>query len=308
MTTPLPSRAARAVVSWYAALVIASCGWAASAAAGGIQATKDFAEVAAAVDHYVDEFGPRHVLLVVDIDNTLLAMNQDLGSDQWFEWQRYLLDQEPQSDFLVGDTFEDLLATQGLLYNLGRMHPPQRDLPVIIAWMQGLGVHTLVLTSRGDEYRVATEREMRRNDYDFTRTALPFFSSPAPDGTFLPYDAADPKAAGFTSKEIAAFDLTSPRPVSYSNGIYMTAGQQKGAMLLALLHRSPAKIKAIVFADDHMRHCAYVFAAAAGRGIEITAFNYQREEPRVQTFQYGDKEDVHRRWRRLSRTLEEVFD
>ena len=41
---------------------------------------------------------PEHVLLVLDIDNTLLAMNQDLGSDQWFEWQRYLLDHEPRSN------------------------------------------------------------------------------------------------------------------------------------------------------------------------------------------------------------------
>src|SRR5688572_20735843 len=107
-----------------------------------ITATDDFRAVAAAIAEYADEFGPHRVLLVLDIDNTLLAMDHDLGSDQWFEWQRYLLDHEPRSDELVANSFDELLEAQGLLFSVGRMHPPQRDLPKIISRWQGRGIHT----------------------------------------------------------------------------------------------------------------------------------------------------------------------
>jgi hypothetical protein len=296
-------RAALAV--WFSALVF-SLGSATTVRSSEITASDDFFDVAAAVVDYADEFGPEHTLLVLDIDNTLLGMNQELGSDQWFEWQKYLLDHEPRSKHLVANSFEGLLEAQGVLYNLGRMHPPQPDLPRLMRRLQRGGIHTLVLTSRGDEYRVATERELSRNGYEFDRSAIS--ADDLPGGTYLPYDLEDLEADGLTQKDAAAFGLTEPRPVSYENGIYMTAGQPKGAMLLALLHHATPEIKAVVYADDHIRHVAYVFAAMVGRDVEIKAFHYTREEPRVERFQYGDKDDVGRRWRKLSRTLHEVFE
>jgi hypothetical protein len=162
------------------------------------------------------------------------------------------------------------------------------------------------LTSRGDEFRIATERELARNDYHFDDTALSVKGLPR--GTYLPYDLENLEADGLAERDVAAFGLTDPRSVSYENGIYMTAGQPKGAMLLAILHHALPDIRAIVYADDHIRHVAYVFAAAAGRNREITSIHYTHEDARVKRFQYGDKEDVGRRWRRLSRTLEEVFE
>src|SRR5947209_1487277 len=55
--------------------------------ASELEATKDFADAAAAVNSYVDKYGGEHVLLVLDIDNTIMSMDGDLGSDHWFEWQ-----------------------------------------------------------------------------------------------------------------------------------------------------------------------------------------------------------------------------
>ena len=306
MFSTLPSAAGRAAFAMCALALAASGGWVSVVRASEITASDDFRDVASAVARYADEFGPERVLLVLDIDNTLLAMNQDLGSDQWFEWQKHLLDHEPRSQHLVADKFEGLLEAQGLLYNLGRMHPPQPDLPRIINRLQTRGIHTLVLTSRGDEFRIATQRELERNGYDFSATALPVEGLPR--GTYLPYDLENLEGDGLDKKDVAAFGLTEPRPVSYENGIYMTAGQPKGAMLLAILHYADLDIRAIVYADDHIRHVAYVFAAAAGRNREITAIHYTREDARVKRFQYGDKEDVGRRWHRLNRVLEEVFE
>jgi hypothetical protein len=118
----------------------------------------------------------------------------------------------------------------------------------------------------------------------------------------------DLAADGLTERDVSAFDLQEPRPITYEGGVMMTAGQPKGAMMLSMLHHAHQDIRAIVYADDHIRHVAYVFAAVAGRGKEITGFHYTREEPRVKRFQYGDKEEVGRRWRRLNRALEEVFE
>jgi hypothetical protein len=271
-----------------------------------ITETDDFADVARAVRDYAERYGPRRVLLVLDIDNTLLAMRQPLGSDQWFEWQRFLIEHQPDSPHAVAGTFEGLLEVQGLLYNLGRMRPTQPDLPVLIARLQGRGIYTLVLTARGDEFRVATERELSRNGFDFAQSALPVRG--IPQGLYLPYDLEDPEADGLTRREVAAFRLGAPRPVSYSSGIMMTAGQAKGAMLLSLLHRSVVATEAIVYVDDNIRHVGFVFAAIAGRGHEITAFHYTREDVNVKRFQYGDKGEVTRRWRTLKRVMNEVFE
>lgn len=296
----------RAVVAYGVLLALICASAPTTLLAGDSRSTKDFRDAVEVAERYVEQFGPEHVLLVVDVDNTLLAMNHALGSDQWFEWQQHLLETQPHSPLLVAKTFDGLLEAQGLLYNLGRMHPPQRDLPAIIGQIQDLGLFTLVLTSRGDEFRVSTKRELLRNGYDFAETAVAVRDLPG--GLYQPYDPEEPHAHGLTPKEVAACEVDIPRPVSYADGMFMGAGQHKGAMLFSLLHHAVPEIRAIVFVDDHQRNIERVSEMAASRGIEITAFRYAREDAKVRAFQNGHKRDVDRRWRCLERTLNAVFD
>ena len=79
-------------------------------------------------------------------------------------------------------------------------------------------------------------------------------------------------------------------------------------MLLTLLHHADRDIKAMVYVDDNVRHVGNVFSAAVDRNLEVSSFQYQHEDVRVQRFQYGDKGDVTRRWHRLRDTLQAVFD
>jgi Protein of unknown function (DUF2608) len=296
----------RKAILWSAAISIALVGQAAACFAGQLTDTPEFAEVGAAVVQYAHKFKPERILLVLDLDNTLLAMDNPLGSDQWFEWQKYLLDHEPKSKLLVADSFTGLLEAQGLLYNLSHMHPPEEHLPGMIRRLQALGVRTLVLTSRGPEFRAATERELRRNGYDVAQSALPVRGHSG--GNFLPYDPENPVKDGLTKAEIERFHLTKPRPINYENGILMTAGQHKGAMLLTLLHDASNDVDAVVYVDDNILHVANVYAAMLARSKEITAFRYTREEPNVRKFDFGSKKDVDTRWRKLSRVLEEVLN
>ncbi len=231
-------------------------------------------------------------------------MDDDLGSDHWFEWQNFLLTNEPHSPHLVAKTFPGLLEAQGILYDRGHMHPTEPDEPPLIAKLQKLGVATVLLTSRGPEYRVPTERELKRCSYDFARSALPVHG--VPKGDYLPYDPAKPRESGLTAAEVSKYKLGAPRPVLYTHGIFMTAGQHKGIMLLTLLHKSDRDIKAIVYVDDNVRHVGSVFSASVQRNIEITSYQYQYEDVRVQRFAYGDKTAVDEAWHAVKQSLHEV--
>jgi hypothetical protein len=273
--------------------------------------TNDFADSLHYIEQYVQKYGAEHVLFVVDIDNTLLAMDQPLGSDQWFEWQEYLLANEPDSPHLAADDFGGLLAAQGLLFAAGKMHPPEQNQPEIVAKIQSLGVQSLVLTSRGDEFRAATLRELRRNGYDFAVSAPPFnlFAGQAAaiDETcsrFIPYRLDQLEAYGLTSDDAQIFGLAQqPRDISYGDGVLMVAGQHKGAMLLVAMKLTGRDYRAVVYVDDHGRHVHRVYDALVRRGIDITSVHYKREDTNVNRFKYGDKWPVTRRWRAIEKAL-----
>ena len=92
--------------------------------------TADFSRVVDKSKELVEKYSKENVLVVVDIDNTLLAMNQDLGSDQWYNWQNGLLENDPSSPDLVAADFKGLLGVQGTLFSLCLLYtsPSPRDL------------------------------------------------------------------------------------------------------------------------------------------------------------------------------------
>src|SRR5210317_2157057 len=56
--------------------------------------TSDLAEVTADVLQLSEKTDRNNILVVFDIDNTLLAMEQGLGSDSWYEWQKSLSEED----------------------------------------------------------------------------------------------------------------------------------------------------------------------------------------------------------------------
>lgn len=261
--------------------------------------------------------GNEKVLLVFDVDNTLLAMRQDLGSAQWFAWQADLPANASQS---VGD-FAELLRVQSLLYSISSMrvtHPGQAE---IVKRLQDSGFKTLLLTSRGFDLRDATRRELRANKYDFKKSALPISGIKAAsgfDGPYCPYKQSDVELSGVSRKEAERWlavrnsdpvDIKKPRPISYSEGVCMTAGQHKGAMLRMLLHKTnnAGKFKAIVFVDDGRHHTKNVREAFEDQPEELVTFRYSREDSNVDRFnanQSGAKDQVIETWNELKKTLD----
>ena len=202
------------------------------------------------VQQEVAAHSAENVLLVVDIDNTTLAMSQPLGSDQWYNWQYNFIFKDIQSPHRVAADLDELLRIQGILFTLGKMQPPEPEIPDFVKQIQQLGCCSIILTSRGPEFRAATERELKRNGYDFSNSALQI-NEPT-RGSFLPYDKARPNTNGLSKAELDS--LRVPRLVSYANGVMMSAGQHKGYMLRTLLARSQRTFSQCpFFVDDHRK-------------------------------------------------------
>ena len=266
--------------------------------------TEKFLDVFERVEQEVAVHGSENVLLVVDIDNTTLAMEQPLGSDQWYDWQYNFIFKDIQSPDRVATDLNELLRIQGVLFTLGRMRPPEPEIPTFIKKIQQVGCCTIVLTSRGPEFRPATERELKRNGYDFTDSALKI-NEPS-RGSFLPYDKARPNTYGLSKEELGS--LRAPRPVSYSSGIMMSAGQHKGYMLRNLLARSQRTFRSVVFVDDHRKHTTRMTDAFRDSGITTACFHYVREQENVEAFEAADKKLVAEKWAKLNKAITKAFD
>jgi hypothetical protein len=203
--------------------------------------------------------GEEHVLVVFDLDNTLLAMEQDLGSDQWYEWQKELSSHAPCDERLVSDR----LAIQGAMFYGSAMRPTQSDSAAILRSIQDAGIPVIALTSRGTEFRLQTFRELRRNGYDFRRNAI------GPEG-------------GWNEDFIPEHGV---RPARYEDGVFLTTGQHKGAMLKDLIDKTNTTMpRAILMLDDKDSNLNAVIETFSELNVPVRAWRYTGEEDQVARF------------------------
>lgn len=253
----------------------------------------------------LETYDAEDVLLVLDIDNTLLKMNQQLGSDQWFNWQYdNCLKGTPQY-FCVGKTMSELLDVQEKLFALSKMEASQEDFPKLISDLQSKGFKIIALTSRGPEYRNSTERELNRNGYNFIKSSI----GQGHAGLYQPYLIAHFKNFGLNKYDLRVAKLKSDaRKVSYMNGIMMTSGLNKGIMLKTLLHKTNSKPKLVLFVDDHSKHTIRMQRILSPmRNTQLMTFRYSRIDPMVERFNSGSKKQVIKNYNLLSKTLLKVF-
>lgn len=215
--------------------------------------TDDLAMVIDTTLQIAGRYGKDRVLMVFDIDNTLLAMEQGLGSDQWYYWQKALQERDPCSPLLVSDR----LRVQGALFAASAMRLTQDDAADLVRKLQDAQVTVIAVTSRGHEFRLATFRELRRNGISFWPSSLPpqrgFPELFIPDG--------------------------GTRPARYEDGVFLTAGQHKGRMLKALLDKTgrPRPL-VVVVADDKADNLNAFMEAFMGTGTAVHAWRYSKED------------------------------
>lgn len=238
----------------------------------------------------LQQYGAEQVLVVLDIDNTILASDTDLGSDFWYQWQTDKLEIKPRPDQKLDREclFEEAIS---LLYELGTMSLTDSLLPKYIQSWQNNGVTVFALTSRNPQCRPATERDLEYYDIDLSLTSLR-----SADGQEVPYHSpADSN-------------------LSYENGIFMTTGANKGNKLADIIKRSGRSFKAIIMVDDTWKNIANVKANTSNYGAgELILFYYTKinterlEQNSNVVFTQEQAESMDEDWDRLIREFNTIF-
>ncbi len=227
------------------------------------------------------DLGAEAVLVVYDFDNTLMAMNQDAGSDQWYNWQKEVIKAGNKKEAWVSNQ-SDLYELHYKLFALGKMHATEKETPAVVKAIQDMKVKSIVLTSRGDLYRNDVQMELDRIGTSFKASAI------GPEGgypsTFKPEG------------------IENAREVSYQDGIVMGSGQNKGQILRWLLKKTGSQFKAIVFVDDTLKNIENVEKEYVD-DKSVTTFYYTHEEARVKKFE-KDKAQVNAEWKKLKPLLQ----
>jgi hypothetical protein len=253
-------------------------------------AVVDFKAVDIAIQEKFLQYGPENVLVVLDIDNTLLTSDTDLGSDTWYQWQNGELGIKPAPEQKLSERCLYGEAI-GLLFELGTMSLTDSLLPGYIKSWQNAGGTVFTLTSRSPDYRAATERELERNHIHLSASGITTI-----DGNDL------------------SFRYNLKREISYMDGIMMTTGQDKGEMLDHILGRSGRTFKAIIFADDTPKNIQAVKSHYSEfDNAELILFNYTRilterkmhNNGQELTREQADK--MARDWEMLMQTLITLF-
>jgi hypothetical protein len=270
--------------SFFFLLVLAGCSahlnieWPADPIESLDKETADLGDVTADALDLADRVGNGNVLVVLDIDNTILAMEQGLGADQWYEWQKDLSEHDICNSQNVGDRF----AVQGALYFASAMRPTQADGASQVKTIQDTDIPVIVLTSRGPDYRLQTFRELRRNGYSFS------YSSIGPPG-------------GYEQMFIPVEDGRLSR---YEDGVFMTAGQHKGDMLYHLLQKTGTKLPAvIVMVDDKQKNLDAVKETFEPLDLPVRAWRYSGEDENVESF---DHQRANAEWTSIEDALRQI--
>ena len=238
--------------------------------------TADLADIVTHTLSIAESHPDSDMLVVFDLDNTLLAMEQGLGADQWYDWQRSLAQAEDCSPARIADR----LAAQGALYFASAMRPTQPDAPALVKRIQQADIPVIALTARGNDFRLPTFRELRRNDFSFRDSGF------GPGGGYH-------QALNLTGFE---------RVIRYEDGVMMVAGQNKGEALLALLdHTGTSYPDLVVVVDDKDYNLQNVAAALTDAGIAVHSWRYTGEDRNVAAF---DPELAEIQWQTVSPALE----
>lgn len=272
------------LITFFAAYVVLT-----STAQVSIDTTDKFSDVKNYVDLLLEQNDKSEILIVLDIDNTILTSQTDLGGDIWYQWQTDSLDIKPTADQKIGDQIFDVV---GILYELGTMQLTDPVVKNHIDSWQEKGIATFALTSRAPNARGATERELDKRDIRFNKTAL-----------------------GKLSGDTIILFKQGKKYVSYINGIMMTTGIDKGVMLDTLMYMTKTKesFKHIIFVDDTRKNVINVKNRFEDKhSIHVKIFYYTKIESdrekkygAILTQEQADK--MAREWEALRGVVNWIF-
>lgn len=214
----------------------------------------------------VNKLEPQSVLVVLDIDDTLLTSREFFGSDKWYDWQRGK--GKDKNDRAV-DISDDMKAPcmfdiLGITFEIGtnklaqeNEYDPESNKKIkenTLDIVKRIDTDILVLTARSEKYRASTHRELVRNGFDFSENHL--------------YEAM-PVRFKVKEGDKSAY-------VSYIDGVFMVSGMNKGNMLIELLDRIEKDYDVVIFVDDKLKNINNMKNALYSHGEDLYAFHYTK--------------------------------
>lgn len=202
------------------------------------------------------EYADEDVLLLLDIDDTLLIPVQMLGCDEWFQL-RYRAHQERGMD--DRQALEKSLAEWEAVRHLTQMEIVEPDTERKVRELQsrGASVSVMGLTTQGLALATRTSLQLRELGIDL-RTAAP--------------------------RSGDVYFENGHHGVLYRNGILFTSGTHKGEALFKLLDQIEYKPKKIVFLNDKASHLAEIEESAGRREIPFIGLRYSYSDRRKEAF------------------------
>lgn len=192
-------------------------------------------------------------LVVFDIDNTLLTPSGNIGSDHWYE---YLIEAYKRDDAKLTEAQAEAKAGEAWSKTLPKIKVvPVEDLePAFLAAIQKRGLKVMALTAREPADAAVTFAQLEAVGYDLAASA--------------PFQR----------------DWRSKSGGLYSQGVFLAGDGNKGDFLVEFLKAAGLKPKAVVFADDKLKHAKNVDAALTAAGIPVTAFRYGGADAKISAF------------------------
>jgi hypothetical protein len=265
---------------------------------------KTFHDVNQKIHEVGERFGSDNVLTVFDTDDTLLVLNQVLGSEEWYEWQNNDAQCErdctaqmklPPGANAVSENLADLLSKVGAILSLSHAHPNEPEIADDLRDLQNDGIKAIVLTARGFQMLYVTLRQYTENGITFSSVGLG------------PNEVGREYLPRVTAEEAERFGVNTVRPVNYTQGIINTDGQHKGVMLAAWLREMNQSPTAIVFVDNESRQTDRVYSVFKDSGIDITTIRYSHSDPDRKAFWMGDKQGAINEWSAFKLLVESIF-
>ncbi|QGP53754.1 HAD superfamily, subfamily IIIB (Acid phosphatase) [Piscirickettsia salmonis] len=249
-------------------------------------------------EHTAEQYSPKDILIVFDIDDTLLKLKQPFGGASWWDWQSNLLKNNPKSPLLEAHSVQNLLKIQGMLFTLSKSQPVETNQPKLVSKLQQQGFNLLIVTARSPEFRNSTETSLIASGYHFNKTGTVH--------EYLSYHLNHLEKTGLTPAEVKQFHWQTPRLISYGNNILFSAGQNKGLMLKLLLKRLGLHFKSILFLDDSKTNIKAMLNAYPAKNQNVTAFYYTQMRQEKNNFK-NNIPKIHQAWQIFKTSYEKNF-
>ena len=211
----------------------------------------------------VEHYKPEDVLIIFDIDNTLLRRRNMVGSD---EWVADLLQQKIREGLTVQEACYMILPLYcHVLYHM-TMECVEQETALLVNALQRSGFSTVCVTARSLLIAEQTLQQLRENNLSFLNTV------------------------GYVS-----FDIHTSTPAIHKDGVVFAGAQSKGSMIVQFIEKLDHKPKVVIFLDDKLEHVEKVARIMSESNIEFHGFRYSYCDKNLTAFDtsHAEQELLH---------------